>query len=54
MEMVYLEGRKNFYCLNIIMPDDIGTKIPIDKITFPPTFPIKTSPNNYQVGLCQI
>ena len=48
-----LRARKAlFYSLRLIVLDDIGTKIPLDKIPkdFPPSYIIETSKGNFQYG----
>lgn len=34
----------------VIVLDDIGTKIPLDRIAVSPTYALETSPNNFQLG----
>ncbi len=43
--------KKNFAALHIIVLDDIGTKIPWERLEgIEPTWVIETSPGNYQIG----
>ena len=46
-----LRNRKAQFCrLHVIVLDDIGTKVPAEKITLPPTYIIESSEGNYQYG----
>jgi len=40
----------NFCRYHMLVLDDIGTKVPIDKITLEPTYIIESSPGNFQFG----
>lgn len=40
-----------FHSTHAIMLDDIGTKIPLDRLTIEPSWIIETSPGNYQFGI---
>ncbi|MBN8436954.1 MAG: hypothetical protein J0L95_02745 [Candidatus Accumulibacter sp.] len=40
----------NFAGLHCLMLDDIGSKIPADRVTLAPSWSIESSPGNYQVG----
>jgi hypothetical protein len=44
--------KKNFEALHFILLDDLGTKVPIERLgDFKPTWMIETSPGNFQVGI---
>lgn len=43
--------KTNFAALHCIMLDDIGTKIPADRVSMTPSWSIETSPGNHQVGI---
>lgn len=43
--------KTHFAGLHCIMLDDIGTKIPHERVCLPPSWSIETSPGNYQVGI---
>jgi hypothetical protein len=42
--------KSHFSALNTIMLDDLGGKIPMERLTLKPTWLIETSPGNYQAG----
>ena len=42
--------KTHFAGLHCIMLDDVGTKVPEERITLAPSWKIETSPGNYQVG----
>jgi hypothetical protein len=42
--------KTNFAGLHCIMLDDIGNKIPADRVSMAPSWSIETSPGNHQVG----
>jgi hypothetical protein len=46
----YRRQKKHFAALYAVMLDDIGTKIPAERITLPPSWRIETSPGNFQYG----
>jgi len=46
----YHRKKKQFSALFAIMLDDIGSKVPFDKIKLAPSWKIETSQNNYQIG----
>lgn len=46
----YHRRKNRFAGLRAIMLDDVGTKVPYERITLPPTWAIETSPGNFQVG----
>ena len=46
----YKRRKKNFAQLYVLMLDDIGTKVPIDRLTLKSSWLIETSEGNYQAG----
>ncbi len=46
----YRRQKKYFHALYAFMLDDLGTKIPMERLTLPPSWLIETSAGNYQVG----
>lgn len=46
----YRRIKKNFRALYAVMLDDIGTKIPRNRLTLPPSWLLETSPGNCQAG----
>jgi len=46
----YRRRKSQFAALHAVMLDDIGTKVPIERLTLPPTWLLETSPGNYQAG----
>jgi hypothetical protein len=42
--------KASFAALHCIMLDDIGTKIPADRVSMAPSWSIETSPGNHQLG----
>lgn len=46
----YKRQKKNFARLHALMLDDIGTKIPMGRLTLKPSWLIETSEGNYQAG----
>lgn len=46
----YRRRTKQFAALHAIMLDDIGGKVPTERLTLPPTWLLETSPGNYQAG----
>lgn len=46
----YKRQKKNFYACHAFMLDDIGTKIPMERLTLPPSWMIETSEGNFQAG----
>ncbi|MGE3510799.1 MAG: hypothetical protein AB7N65_18145 [Vicinamibacterales bacterium] len=42
--------KSDFDALYAVMLDDVGTKIPLDRVTLSPSWLLETSPANYQVG----
>lgn len=46
----YRRKKSQFQALHAIMLDDIGSKVPIDRISLQPSWLLETSPDNYQAG----
>ncbi len=46
----YRRQKKQFVALYAVMLDDIGSKVPLDKLGLTPSWKIETSKDNYQVG----
>ncbi len=46
----YKRQKKYFNALHAIMLDDIGKKVPLDRLTLKPSWRIETSPGNFQYG----
>lgn len=46
----YRRKKDNFVALHVIMLDDIGGKVPMERVTLPPTWLLETSPGNHQAG----
>lgn len=46
----YRRKKEQFYACHAFMLDDIGTKIPMDRLTLPPSWLIETSKGNHQAG----
>lgn len=46
----YRRQKKLFAALHAVMLDDVGVKVPEERITLPPSWKIETSPGNFQVG----
>jgi hypothetical protein len=46
----YRRQKKYFAALHAVMLDDIGTKVPLDRISLAPSWIIETSKGNYQCG----
>jgi hypothetical protein len=46
----YRRQKKQFAALYAVMLDDIGVKVPLDRITLDPRWMIETSKDNYQIG----
>jgi hypothetical protein len=40
--------KANFGCMHLAMVDDVGTKVPFEKLVLPPSAIVETSPGNYQ------
>ena len=49
-DSTYKRQKRYFHALHAIVLDDIGEKVPLEKITLEPTWIIETSEGNYQVG----
>lgn len=46
----YRRRKAQFVALHVVMLDDIGGKVPMERVTLPPTWLLETSPGNYQAG----
>jgi hypothetical protein len=46
----YRRQKKHFVALHAVMLDDIGTKVPLNRISLEPSWIIETSKGNYQYG----
>ena len=46
----YRRQKKQFAALYAVMLDDVGTKVPLDRIALEPSWRIETSKNNHQIG----
>lgn len=46
----YRRKKSQFHTLHAVMLDDIGSKIPVDRLTLEPSWILETSPENFQVG----
>ncbi|MHB1359807.1 MAG: hypothetical protein ACYCWC_09530 [Rhodocyclaceae bacterium] len=46
----YRRRKAQFVALHVVMLDDIGGKVPLDRVTLPPTWLLETSPGNHQAG----
>lgn len=46
----YRRQKKHFVALHAVMLDDIGGKIPAERVTVAPSWWIETSPDNFQIG----
>lgn len=47
---VYRRRKAQFVALHAVMLDDIGGKVPMERVTLPPTWLLETSPGNHQAG----
>lgn len=47
---LYRRRKSQFVALHAVMLDDVGTKIPLDRLSLPPTWLLETSPGNFQAG----
>lgn len=47
---VYRRRKSQFVALHVVMLDDIGGKVPHERLTLPPTWLLETSPGNHQAG----
>lgn len=46
----YRRQKARFHALLAVMLDDVGTKVPLERLTLPPSWLVETSPGNYQAG----
>ncbi len=46
----YRRQKKCFYALYAVMLDDVGTKVPMDRLILSPSWIVETSKDNYQAG----
>jgi hypothetical protein len=46
----YRRQKMRFHALYAVMLDDIGTKVPMERLTLAPTWLLETSPGNHQAG----
>jgi len=46
----YRRRKAQFVALHVVMLDDIGGKVPMERVTLPPTWLLETSPGNHQAG----
>lgn len=46
----YRRKKAQFAALHAVMLDDVGTKVPMDRLTLRPSWMIETSPGNFQAG----
>jgi len=46
----YRRQKARFHALHSVMLDDVGTKVPRDRLTLQPSWVLETSPGNYQAG----
>ena len=46
----YRRKKSQFHSLYAVMLDDVGTKVPLDRLTLSPSWLLETSPGNHQVG----
>ena len=46
----YRRKKSQFYELNVVMLDDIGSKVPFERLSLEPSWMLETSPGNFQVG----
>lgn len=46
----YRRIKSQFCSLHAVMLDDIGTKVPMERLTLPPSWLLETSPGNFQAG----
>ena len=47
---VYRRKKRQFAALHALMLDDVGTKVPLDRLTLRPSWLLETSEGNYQAG----
>jgi len=46
----YRRRKAQFVALSVVMLDDLGGKVPLERLTLPPTWLLETSPGNFQAG----
>jgi hypothetical protein len=46
----YRRQKKRFQALHAVMLDDVGSKVPRERLTLSPSWLLETSPGNYQAG----
>ena len=46
----YRRQKKHFHALHAVMLDDVGSKVPRERLTLLPSWLIETSPGNFQAG----
>ena len=46
----YRRQKSRFHALHAVMLDDLGGKVPMERLTLPPSWLLETSPGNYQSG----
>ena len=46
----YRRQKARFQALHAVMLDDVGSKVPMERLTLPPSWLLETSPGNYQAG----
>ncbi|MFH1980362.1 MAG: hypothetical protein ABIL58_00830 [Pseudomonadota bacterium] len=46
----YRRQKKHFRALHAVMLDDVGSKVPLERLTLEPSWLLETSPENYQAG----
>lgn len=46
----YRRQKANFHSLHTVMLDDVGTKVPMERLTLKPSWLLETSPGNFQAG----
>lgn len=46
----YRRRKAQFIALHVVMLDDLGGKVPLERLTLAPTWLLETSPGNYQAG----
>lgn len=47
---IYKRRKGHFHALHAVVLDDVGTKVPAERVTLPPSWALETSSGNYQVG----
>lgn len=46
----YRRQKSRFHALHAVMLDDLGSKVPLERLTLPPSWLLETSPGNCQAG----